>query len=320
MATLDVNKGGYKAADPGAVQYQSASMGQTNPTSGKAYLWIQNPQHTWKNVYSNATITPQSGTVKITLIPNTGYAITWWNTYSGAKTLQNLSSDGTGALTLNVTTLTDDQAVTIAPTTLIPTPTPTATPTPSPTATPPLIIGKGDVNGDGVVTIADVVALINNWSTQVTAAADQYPDSVINSLDFAAVVTTLTKATPTPTATPTPVPTPIPTPTPTATPAPTPTPSPTAPPVTSTTNWEQFQHDSQHTGRTAVSVAPNYHLKWAWIDKNHVAKNPVLGPDKTVMDTFADKGTFKQNVIFSRHDATNCRQWSCVLRLTNRYE
>ncbi len=64
-------------------------------------------------------------------------------------------------------------------------------------------------------------------------------------------------------------------------------------------DWPQFQHDAQHTGRSADSVPPNYHVKWAWLDKTHIAKQFVSAPNTTVLDEFPDKPTYTSTIIFS---------------------
>lgn len=64
---------------------------------------------------------------------------------------------------------------------------------------------------------------------------------------------------------------------------------------TSDVDWPQLQHDAQHTGRTTSFVVPNYQVAWAWIDKNHLVKNFVSAPGKSLTDGF-EQG-FKFTVI-----------------------
>lgn len=40
-------------------------------------------------------------------------------------------------------------------------------------------------------------------------------------------------------------------------------------------DWPQLQHDSQRTGRTAVSVLPGHRAKWVWVDEAHVTRDFV---------------------------------------------
>ncbi len=55
----------------------------------------------------------------------------------------------------------------------------------------------------------------------------------------------------------------------------------------SATDWPQLQHDSQHTGRTTVTVNPNYSVAWAWFDKTHIVTNfGAGGTNKSLTDGF----------------------------------
>jgi hypothetical protein len=109
MQTLDINQGGYVDVNATVSSPDIRTLGQKNLASGKAYIWIQNKNHTWKNVMDRANIPPQNGTVSLTLKPSTGYTVQWINTYTGETTnSQTLSSDGAGTLTLSVGNLSDD--------------------------------------------------------------------------------------------------------------------------------------------------------------------------------------------------------------------
>jgi hypothetical protein len=92
--------------------------GQKNLARGQAYLWIQNKDHTWRNVMgvdNPTTILPQSGSLTLVMNPSTSYTVKWWNTYTGAVTqTQTRTSDSTGKLTLTITNLTDDVAAKIS--------------------------------------------------------------------------------------------------------------------------------------------------------------------------------------------------------------
>ena len=63
------------------------------------------------------------------------------------------------------------------------------------------------------------------------------------------------------------------------------------------TDWPQFQHDPQHTGRTTASVTPNYKVTWAWADKNHIVRNFVSAAGKNITDGF--EPDYKFSVMFS---------------------
>ncbi len=67
---------------------------------------------------------------------------------------------------------------------------------------------------------------------------------------------------------------------------------------TTSTDWPQLQHDAQHTGRTQVSVPPNYEVAWAWAGTNHVVKNFASLSGKSITDGFGSNFVF--STIFSQ--------------------
>jgi hypothetical protein len=93
-------------------------------------------------------------------------------------------------------------------------------PTTGPSPTPSITLGNGDTNNDGVVNIADVKLILQNWLALLTNSLDQFGDGRINAFDFARVVKLMPLPSVTPTspqsASPTPTPTPAGNPTPTA--------------------------------------------------------------------------------------------------------
>lgn len=115
VKTLDLNKGGYSALDSTVSNVKLRVLGQKNLAKNKAHLWIQNSDHTWRKVMDGVT-SAQTGTITFRMNPDMNYTIEWWDTYNGGlKQQQILRSDGTGALTLSVSKLTDDVAVKIYP-------------------------------------------------------------------------------------------------------------------------------------------------------------------------------------------------------------
>ncbi len=118
---LNINQGGYVdiATDATVSNPKLRLYGQKNLARGQAHLWIQNKDHTWRNVMGveNPTpISPQSGTITLVLNPNRSYTLQWWNTYTGQVTqTQTATADSTGKLRLTITNLMDDVAVKIAP-------------------------------------------------------------------------------------------------------------------------------------------------------------------------------------------------------------
>lgn len=54
---------------------------------------------------------------------------------------------------------------------------------------------------------------------------------------------------------------------------------------TGNVDWPQLQHDSAHTGRTSAFVAPNYQVKWAWMDESHTITSFTPGTNKNITDS-----------------------------------
>ena len=118
MRELDINKGGYDDLEVEVTNAGLRVLGQKNLSTGKAQLWIQNIDHTWRNVMgveNPVPISPQSGTIRFTMIADKEYLIEWWDTYRGSVTrTETVKSDAQGVLSLTISALEDDVAVRIS--------------------------------------------------------------------------------------------------------------------------------------------------------------------------------------------------------------
>lgn len=113
VKTLDLNDGGYIPLSATVSNPKLRVFGQKNLAKDQAHFWVQNADHTWKQVMAGTTSTP-SGTVTIKMNPGITYTLEWWNTYSGAITQrQSLRSNTAGDLAISVTNLRDDVAIKI---------------------------------------------------------------------------------------------------------------------------------------------------------------------------------------------------------------
>ncbi len=168
IKSLDINKGGYSDIAASVSNTNLRVTGQKNTAKGKAYLWVQNKLHTWRNVMGvdNPTpVTPQSGTVSFTVNPNTTYTLEQWNTYTGAMTQSNVTSNSSGLITLTINNLSDDTAFKLDAGLVQPSPTPTATPTPTPSP-----VCRADVNKNGRVEIGDISGILFYWGQSCTGS------------------------------------------------------------------------------------------------------------------------------------------------------
>ena len=82
---------------------------------GKALLWIDNPDHTWKNVVDGVPIAAKSGQVALPDFANGSYTIEWWDTRSGEVTWRQQVSVTDETLRLDVNNLQTDVAVKVIP-------------------------------------------------------------------------------------------------------------------------------------------------------------------------------------------------------------
>ncbi len=112
MEGIPLNNGRYvdaaATASPGL-----RVIGQKDPFHGRAHLWIDNPQHTWRRVVDGESVAPASGTILVNL-GRAGASVLaeWFDTATGIPQRQEtLRADATGTVTLSVTNLATDTAV-----------------------------------------------------------------------------------------------------------------------------------------------------------------------------------------------------------------
>ena len=114
---VPLNNGHYQDLAAQVSDVNLRVVGQKDPVNGTAHLWIQNKNHTWRNVVGGVNIAPVTGTVQVGgFVPNQSYTLQWWNTYGttgqiSATTSTTAASDGT--LTLSLVQLATDLAVKI---------------------------------------------------------------------------------------------------------------------------------------------------------------------------------------------------------------
>ncbi len=178
---IPLNNGLYQDVSAVASATNARVWGQKDLTNKRAHFWVANKNHTWYNVLGGYSGGPQpipvgSLTTTITIggfTPNTSYPIVWWNTYTGladnalGSPVGTITSNSTGNLTLNVSSLISDAAVKIGnyPAQSSPSPLP------------------GDINLDGNVNILDFTLLSNSFGSS-SSVSDLNSDGVVNILDY----------------------------------------------------------------------------------------------------------------------------------------
>jgi hypothetical protein len=151
---IPLSNGNYNSITPLNLHPGLRALGQFDGVNGRAHVWVQNLQHTWKNVLDGVSITPISHTLTLTdLPPNRDLKVETWNTSTGAITNTTMiKTSASGNLAIPITNLTTDVAFKIGDYSVGPTPT-----------TAP--IKFGDIDQDGDVDYADYSLLLKGFGS-----------------------------------------------------------------------------------------------------------------------------------------------------------
>jgi len=106
---IPLNNGNYQDAQAILTDTNLRTTGQKDLINNRAHLWVQNKNHTWRNVVDGVNgIAGLSGTVTIdSFSPNTTYNVEWHEFGTqGTPTIQHstVTSDGNGKIVLNLPT------------------------------------------------------------------------------------------------------------------------------------------------------------------------------------------------------------------------
>ncbi|MBE7551507.1 MAG: hypothetical protein HS126_10590 [Anaerolineales bacterium] len=119
IGPVPLNNGSYHDAATTVSNPNLRAVGQKDLVHNKAYLWIQNTQHTWRSVVDNLAISPISGAITIPgFQAGQAYTVAWWNTYetnlgSETPTTETIIAQPNGDIILTVSNLVNDTAVKI---------------------------------------------------------------------------------------------------------------------------------------------------------------------------------------------------------------
>jgi hypothetical protein len=185
IKTIPLNKGNYWAIGAVVDNSNLRVLGQKDGyavdtqafgTSHNAYFWVQNKNHTWRNVLCASGILPasyqaqyecgrpgtqlsnESGTITITgFESDKTYDLETWDTWDtqsadGSYTTSTIKANSKGDIVLTVNNLNKDVAYKILDSSQ------------QPDITPPPKLG--DANGDNKVDGVDYVVWLNNYNTQ----------------------------------------------------------------------------------------------------------------------------------------------------------
>jgi hypothetical protein len=128
LAGIPLNNGHYEAMEPVSSSPDLRIVGQKDLVNGNAHLWVQNLNHTWRNVVDGVASPPVSATVAIEgFEPSKPYGVEMWDTYETDIDAQVVESfvvvaDTLGMITLSVSNLETDVAFKILSRNAIPQP------------------------------------------------------------------------------------------------------------------------------------------------------------------------------------------------------
>jgi hypothetical protein len=113
MQDVPLANGRYRDAEAQASHADLRVLGQKDLQAGRAHLWIDNRNHTWKAVVDDRQIAPVSGTVTIDMQkPRAAYSLTWYDTTTGKPTATvPVKADPAGRIAVEVKDLQTDAAV-----------------------------------------------------------------------------------------------------------------------------------------------------------------------------------------------------------------
>ena len=117
--TVPLNNGHYEDLAATVNNSDLRVVGQKDLTNQKAHLWIQNKQHTWRNVVDGTSMKPISDTIIISGFKGEqSYVVQWWDTYEPDEqkfliTIETVLSEQNGDISLSVDYLVADAAVKI---------------------------------------------------------------------------------------------------------------------------------------------------------------------------------------------------------------
>jgi hypothetical protein len=118
MADIPINNGRYVDAQPDCTDTNGLrALGQKDTASGRAHLWIDNPEHTWQ--WARQFPQPpdaRGGVIRVGgFAPGGSYHLQWWDTGNGPyPSTETLTATGEGRLVIPVS-LRTDIAVKITP-------------------------------------------------------------------------------------------------------------------------------------------------------------------------------------------------------------
>lgn len=114
MREVPLNNGNYQDLAASVSNTNMRVVGQKDLANQQAHLWIQNKQHTWRNVVDGISSVPVSGSITLSgFQAGQSYSVQWFDTLDGKRILKTeiVKAQFDGDLELSVTNLESDVAV-----------------------------------------------------------------------------------------------------------------------------------------------------------------------------------------------------------------
>ncbi len=120
IGPVSLNNGHYQEAAVTVSNPYLRVVGQMDLANGRAHLWIQNKQHTWRNVVDGVSIPPIAGTITLSGFEEAQvYTIHWWNTKETDEKkriykTESIAAQPNGDIVVTVADLVDDTAIKVS--------------------------------------------------------------------------------------------------------------------------------------------------------------------------------------------------------------
>ena len=113
MAGIPLTNGRYVAVAATSSSPRIRVFGQKDTTAGRAHLWLDNTNHTWRAVVDGYSWSGENAALEVGMgTSGASYRLTWWNTTNGQPIgTEILQADAAGVVRWNVTNLVTDTAV-----------------------------------------------------------------------------------------------------------------------------------------------------------------------------------------------------------------
>lgn len=160
------------------------AWGVRDSLNGRVLLWIDNANHTWKNVVDNISITPAGGLLTLQQLPAGNYRSEWWNTRDGIITeTKDFNVNIDGNLIFRIDNLVSDIAVKFYLRTsdnLTPTQTPSLCTCPAGM----LVKSSGNSDCNEIIDLRDLMIWREEKTANIAVNADFNCDGIVDIKDL----------------------------------------------------------------------------------------------------------------------------------------